>query len=89
MLVALVDVAAGRVGLPDLDQLAAHRAAVAVEHAAGDHDALADRLAAVLDRQIRLERGDVVLAEARRPQLDPFGSAWCRSLVGCRSRLLR
>ena len=70
MLVALVDVAAAGVGLPDLDQLAGDRPAVAVEHPAGHDDALADRLAAVLDGQVGLERADVALPEARRPELD-------------------
>ena len=73
VLVALVDVAPARVGLPDLDELVPHRTAVAVEDPAGDHHPLADRLAAVLDGQVGLERVDVVLAEDRRPQLDPLG----------------
>ena len=73
MLVALVDVATGRVGLPDLDQLAAYRPTVAVEHPAGDDHPLADRLAAVLDGQVGLERADVPVAEDRRPQLDALG----------------
>ena len=47
MLVDVVDVAAGRVGLPDLDQRVRHRPAVLVEHAAGDDDPLAERLAGV------------------------------------------
>ena len=52
MLVALVHVPAGRVGLPDLHQLAPHRPAVAVQHAAAHHDALADRLAGAPDGQV-------------------------------------
>ena len=70
VLVALVDVAARGVGLPDLDELAAHRPAVAVEDPAGDDDPLADRLTVVLDRQVGLERVHVAVPEARRPQLD-------------------
>ena len=61
MLVALVDVATAGVGLPDLDELVAHRPAVAVEHPAGDDHPLADRLAAVLDGQVGLERVDVAV----------------------------
>ena len=89
MLVALVDVATGRVGLPDLDELAAYGAALAVEHPARDDDPLADRLAAVLDGQVGLEGADVALSEHRASSSIVSGSAWCRSLVGWRSRLLR
>ena len=64
VLVALVDVAAGGVGLPDLDQLADDRPAVAVEHPAGDDHPLAHRLAAVLDGQVGLERVDVLRARS-------------------------
>ena len=70
VLVALVDVAAGGVGLPDLHELAAHRAAVAVEHPPGDDDALAERLAVVLDGEVRFQRVDVQVPEGRREQLD-------------------
>ena len=73
VLVALVDVAAAGVGLPDLDELVPHRPAVAVEDPAGDDHPLADRLAAVLDGQVGLERVDVAVPEHRRPQLDPLG----------------
>ena len=45
VLVGLVDVAPGGVRLPDLDQGVGHGAPVLVEHAAGHHDALAERLA--------------------------------------------
>ena len=60
MLVDLVPVAAGGVRLPDLDERAADRPAVLVEHAAGDDDPLAERLAVVLPRQVVVE-----LARAR------------------------
>ena len=69
MLVALVDVAAGGVGLPDLDQRVRHRPAVAVEHAAGDDDALAQRLAVVLAGEVGVGRGD-----GPSPYTGPVGS---------------
>ena len=89
MLVALVDVAPGGVGLPDLDELAAHRPAVAVDDPAGDHHPLADRLAGVLDGQVGLERCTSRWPKHGVHSSTPSGSAWCRSLVGWRSRLLR
>jgi hypothetical protein len=70
VLVADVDVAPARVRLPHLDELMRDRAPVAVQHPAADDDPLADRLAAVLDGQVRLGRADVPVAEAGRPQLD-------------------
>src|SRR5206468_1223254 len=63
VLLALVGVAAGRVGLPDLDELTADRTAVAVEQPSGDGDALTDRLAGVLPREVVVDLGDVALAE--------------------------
>ena len=89
VLIPLVDVAAGRIRLPDLDQLTDHRATLAVHDPAGDDHPLADRLAVVLDRQIRLQGVHIPLAEARRPSSIVSGSACRRSLVGCRSTLLR
>ena len=59
MLVALVRVPAGGVGLPDLDELAAHRAPVTVEHAPGHPDPLAQRLAGVLPGEVGVDLGDV------------------------------
>ena len=70
VLVALVDVAAGGVGLPDLHELAGHGAAVAVEHAAGDDDAFAQRFAVVLDGQVRFQGVHVHVPERRGVQLD-------------------
>jgi hypothetical protein len=67
---ALVDVPAGGVRLPDLDQLVAHRPTVAVEHPPRDHDPLAHRFAVVLDGQVGLEPADVAVPEDRREQLD-------------------
>ena len=54
-LVALVAVAPGGVGLPDLDQRVAERLPVAVEDAARDDDPLAERLALVLAREVVVE----------------------------------
>ncbi len=70
VLVALVDVAPGGVGLPDLHQLVGHRPPVAVEHPPGDDHPLADRVAAVGDGEVGLERVDVAVAEDRREPLD-------------------
>ena len=60
MLVDLVAVAAAGVRLPDLDERVADRPAVLVEHAAGDDDPLAERLALVLPRQVVVELADRV-----------------------------
>lgn len=68
-----MDVAPAGVGLPDLDELAAHRLAVAVDDPPGHHGALTDRCTRVLDRQIGVERGDVVLPETGRLQLGGLG----------------
>ena len=65
MLVALVQVPAAGVGLPDLHQLAADRPTIAVQHPAGDDDPLPNRLAAVLDRQVGLDGVHIPMAEAR------------------------
>ena len=91
VLVALVDVATAGVGLPDLDQLAPHRPAVAVQHPAGDHHPLADRLAAVLDGQVGLQRVDVAVAEdrrdtARRPPGRRAAGPWSGAAAGCCGR---
>ena len=48
-------VAAGGIALPDLDQRVGHRLAVLVEHAAVHDDALAERRAHALARQVVLE----------------------------------
>src|SRR2546421_12872208 len=45
-LITFVEVAAGGIGLPDLQEGVRQRFATVVEHAAGHNDALADRLAA-------------------------------------------
>ena len=67
--VGVVHVAAGGVRLPDLDQLAAQRAAVAAEDAARDVDPLALRLTGVLPRQVVVERADRALAVGGAAQL--------------------
>src|SRR5205085_4612541 len=45
-LVIAVDVAPGRIGLPDLEERVRHGVAMVVEHTPGHDDTLADRLAA-------------------------------------------
>ena len=69
MLVDLVAVAAGGVGLPDLDQRPRDGAAVAVEQPAGDHDPLAQRLAGVLAGQVVVVLGDPAVAQQRAGDL--------------------
>ena len=63
VLVDLVEVAAGGVGLPDLEQRVPHRPAVVVEDASRDDDPLAERLAGMPGREVGVARGDGVLAE--------------------------
>ena len=60
--VDLVEIPAGGIRLPDLDELVAHRLTVTREDAAGDDDALALRLAVVLPRQIGIHGADRGLA---------------------------
>src|SRR5947199_8825989 len=47
VLVILVKVAAGGIGLPDLNDRAPHREAITVEHATRDDNAIADRVPGV------------------------------------------
>jgi hypothetical protein len=65
VVIAQVPIAAGRIGLPDLDEGVWHGTSVLVEDAAGHDDALPLRLARVLpgeivvglaDRQISIDR---------------------------------
>src|SRR5438046_625674 len=60
VLVILVEVAAGGIGLPDLHDRAPHRAAITVEHATRDDNALADRVP-------RVPAGQVVVELRKRP----------------------
>ncbi len=69
MLVGAVRVAARGVRLPDLDQGLRNRLAVLVEHAAGDDDAFADRLALVLAGEVMIALLHVAVAEKRTGQL--------------------
>src|SRR5918994_3077151 len=62
VLIGLVRIAAGRIRLPDLDQRVPHRLAVLIEYPAADYDALADRRALVLAREIVVGRLHVVAA---------------------------
>src|SRR5262245_28377586 len=52
VLVGRMGIAAGGVGLPDLDQRVRHRLAVLVQYSAAYDDPLADRLPFVLSREI-------------------------------------
>ena len=78
MVVDRVDVTAGRVRLPDLDQRVAHRPAVGIRHTAADDDALPQRLARVLSREVCVlglhldapERGSARVVEPLVGQLD-------------------
>lgn len=89
MLLALVGVAARRVGLPDLHELAAHRPSVAVEQPSGDGDALTDRLAVVLPGEVVVDLGDVPLPEGGEDSSTSSGSLLTSMVtggcLGCRS----
>src|SRR5699024_11937160 len=73
MLVSFMDVSARGIGLPNLNKLAGYASAFAVEKASGHCNLFADRRAALLYRQVRFQRVNVVIAEDRRPQLNAFG----------------
>ena len=90
MLVDLVQVAAGGVGLPDLDQRVADRPAVARRARGRDDDALAERLAGVLAREIVVAAAERSLAEdrARRASAARAGSDEQRT-PGARRRVER
>ena len=55
MLIVLVDVAAGGICLPQLDQSIGQRPAAGVEHPPGDDDALTQRLARVLPGEVGVQ----------------------------------
>src|SRR5581483_12501765 len=57
-----VDVAAGGIGLPDLDQRIGEGVPVLVYDRAVDDDALAERLAGVLAGQVGIRRADMAVA---------------------------
>src|SRR5229473_794052 len=85
MLIALVDIAAGGVALPELDQGPCHRLAVLIAHAAGHDDPLAQRLAFVLAREIDLigpcpAVGEVRTGHLRERVVEPDRRAVWRSL---------
>ena len=65
MLVGFMPVASRGVALPDLDQRVRHGTPVVVDHAPGHDDALADRLALTLPRQIVVRFLDVAVPEDR------------------------
>ena len=71
MRVDRIDVPACGIRLPDLDQRVAHGPPVAVQHATGEDDSLAERFAPMLPREVRVpwrdryapERGTAALVE--------------------------
>src|SRR5262249_29638689 len=65
MLIDLVAVAAGRVRLPDLDELPRERPPGVVEQPPAHDDALRERVALVLARQVAVGLADRVVAEHR------------------------
>ena len=69
VLIALVRVAARRVGLPDFDERVRNRAAILVDHASLDDDPLAERLAGVLPGEIVIGGTDRVPSVHRTAQL--------------------
>ncbi|CPR13583.1 hypothetical protein BN971_04895 [Mycobacterium bohemicum DSM 44277] len=71
--VALVAVAPGGVGLPDLDQLAGHRSARPVDQPSGDDDALPDRFSGMAGGEVGVAGMNVVAAEAGRPAFELLG----------------
>src|SRR5207244_2592046 len=82
VLVILVKVAAGRIGLPDLDDCALYGTAVAVEYATGDDDALADRFARVLAGQVVVQLRNRPGKQRRRKIVKPvreLDQRLCRS----------
>ena len=89
MLVDAVHVAAGRVGLPDLDQRVADRPAVAVDHPARDDDALAERLARVLPGEV-VSRAPTAPAPKTGPVVSASGAGSMSSgRAGARRRVER
>jgi hypothetical protein len=62
MLVALVLVAAGGISLPDFDESVRNRAAVVIQHATRDNNALAERRRRVLTRKIVVRPRDGIMA---------------------------
>src|SRR6202162_2312628 len=65
MVVARIQVAPGRIGLPDLDESVADGLPVAVEHATTDDDPLAKRFAAMLAREVCILRAHRNASEHR------------------------
>ena len=73
MLVDLVDVAAGGIGLPDLDQRMRHRPAVLVADPARDDDPLAERRGIMLAGQVGIVVAHAFMAEHRSGELRQRG----------------
>src|ERR1700724_4045353 len=69
MMVAHMDVPAGRVGLPDLHQSARHRATITVKHTPGHDDTFAQRLARMLTGEIVVRFADLPMSVERSSDL--------------------
>src|ERR1700722_8011784 len=70
VVVALVVLATGSIGLPDLDELARHRPTRCVPQPPGHDDALPDGLAGMAGGEVGVDGVDVLAAEARGPALN-------------------
>ncbi len=88
MLVDPVRVAPGRIGLPDLDQRLRHRPSILVEHAPFDDDALAERLAGVLPRQVAVGMSHAPVRIHRTVSSDSVCGMTISGSFGCRSTVL-
>ena len=84
MVVTRVPVSAGRIALPQLDQRVRHGPAVLVEHAARDDDALAQRLAGVLPREVVVDLADRQVAVDGRGEIGEARGTWISGCAGAR-----
>src|SRR5207249_4191400 len=87
VLVLAVQVAPGRIALPELDQRLRNRPAIAVEQPPGEDDALAQRLPFARAGEIdeggtSPTRGEARAGDLREPLLEPQGRALGRALDG-------
>ena len=72
VLVALMDIATGGIGLPDLDELTTHRTTIAVHDLTANLDAFTNGFTIVLDGQIRFQNVHVAMTKSWRVQLNGF-----------------
>src|SRR5438552_5852447 len=91
VLVILVKVAAGGIGLPDLNHRARYRSAIAVEHPTRDNNALANRLARVLAGQVVVKLRNRPGVERRRKIVKTVRklNQWLRGSAKARADVLR